>query len=1071
MICFFTLAWFSLQPIAAIVLVVTLAHARLICLQGALMPPVDKPKSDPLIVLLDEIEILSAQTRLMELYLKRAHTAAFGEVEKLQEEFRAKVTNLKAKLEDKENTFSKHLTVFQSERDQFNAQNQELFQRIAEQQKLIHRHQEESEQRGAEIVSLQKQIADLKEAQRELQDTATLRVEGAQDELKSQVAQLQTELEQKEQALVQRQSAISQLEQSAQAKVLSLEEELARSHESAERQRIVMERVESECHELRQRLAQMESINEQIQAQAGQDLEAVRQDAQAKVAALQSEIVHKTTLLTRNQATIAGLEQELKASADKSRSQEASKGELLENYAAEISRRDANIATLSGRFAELESLAQQQRLAAADELSQVRKTFAAELAALRSELSEKQKLLEQGRGVLQNVEQELRNRNRELQGQLAAKESVVESQEDNLRHAHAELLVVRDALLERERGLAAWQVRVSEQEQIFQAERNEWQSQLAEKQLLVEGYAAVIERMKGEIAQTRQAFESENGGLHSRLESQQRAIENQAALHERAQGLATRLDAATGQLAGKQAELASQSETLRQSQAQVAELTVALSRARETLDDQQMKARCAEQDLATRIAELRAELERTEDALRERDSAASRAEPAFKAQIEHLESRLNEKDLVLETRSREIAVLQARVESLAGQATRLEAAHAQALADAARESDRAWQARQAESSALKSESEKQQALLEDRQAALREIEQKLRAEINVLNEQSSSQERVVETQSAQLRQAEAEANALRERISELEGVNRQGEDNPVHGPDSDAHRIAVLEQKLRFTEQTLAERDAALQRMEQQLQSHSDEPTFKLAEGNGGGENQGEQLRAAQERIAELLERLGQLEAARHTLQENASHELQQLRDSFEMRIAKLRMELAAKHNTPPKDQSPQEQRAASIGLQEDYQRQIQELQGQLVEKHSLLENRNEELIKVKAEMDALQDHLMQVKASRGEEAPISPFSVELREEDAVEIRQSFTNGQEQQPQLRPDPLQLYAANGVTILENGATGHDTGNTQRTNRFTHLEGRVRSWTPETEKDSAFGASRRWHMGMFKRRWKS
>jgi chromosome segregation ATPase len=1035
------------------------------------MLPVDKPKSDPLIVLLDEIEILSAQTRLMELYLKRAHSTAFGEFEILQEEFRAKIADLKAKLEDKENSVAKHLTVFQSSRDQFNIQNQELLQRIAKQQQLIERHQEESEQRGAEIDSLREQLAQLNAANRELLDSTALRVGGMQQELESQVAQLQAELKQTEEASTQRQSAVSQLEQSAQAKILNLEEQLARSHESAERQQMAMERVESECHELRQRLAQLESIKEQVQAQADQDLEAVRHDAQAKIAALQSEVVHKTTLLTRNQATITGLEQELKAIAEKSRTQEANKGMLLENYAAEISRRDANIATLSGRVAELEGLAQQQQFAAANELSQARKTFAAELAALRSDLSEKQNLLEQGHGVLQNLEQELRNRNRELQGQLVAKESVVESQEDNLRHAHAELLAVRDALLEKERALAAWQVRVSEQEQIFQAERQEWQCQLAEKQLRVEGYSAEIERMKGEMARTRQKFESEIGGLRSRLESQQQAVENQAALHERAQELTARLDAVKGHLDEKQAALESQTETLRQSQAQVAELTASLSHARETLGDQQKQARCVEQDLAARIAELRVELERTEDALRERDTAAGREEPERKAQIEDLESRLNEKDLILETRSREIAELQARVESLGGQATRLEAAHAQALADVARESDRARQSQQAEIFSLKSEYEKQQALIEDRQAELGEIEQKLRAEINALNEQSSGQEKVVETLSARLLQAEAEANALRERISELEDVDRHGGEEPAHGPDSNAHRIAVLEQKLRSTEETLAERDAALQRMEQQPQGQSDEPTFKLAQSNDGGEKQSEQLRAAQERIAELLERLDQLVAARHTLQENTSHEMQQLRDSFEMRIAKLRIELEAKDNTPSKDQSPHEQRAASTGLPEDYQRHIQELQGQLVEKHSLLENRNEELIKVKAEMDALQDHIAQLKTIRGEDAPISPFSVELREEDAIEIRPSFTNGSEQQPQARPDPLQLYEASGATSLANGATDHDMGSTERTNRFTRLEGRVRSWNPETEKDSAFAAGRRWHMGIFKRRWKS
>jgi hypothetical protein len=55
-------------------------------------------------------------------------------------------------------------------------------------------------------------------------------------------------------------------------------------------------------------------------------------------------------------------------------------------------------------------------------------------------------------------------------------------------------------------------------------------------------------------------------------------------------------------------------------------------------------------------------------------------------------------------------------------------------------------------------------------------------------------------------------------------------------------------------------------------------------------------------------------------------------------------------------------------------------------------------------------------------------------------------------------------------MVNGVIGHDMSGAERSSRFTHLEGRVRSWNPESEKDSALGSSRRWNMGLFKRRWK-
>jgi epidermal growth factor receptor substrate 15 len=980
------------------------------------MPPVDKPKSEPLVLLLDEIEILSAQTRLMELYLKRAHTAAFGEVEKIQEQFRAKVSNLKERLEDKENTFSKHLADFHDEQNQLNTQNQELLQRIAEQQNLIQHWREESEQRGAEIASLQERLSRLEAAKRELETAAALRVDQARQELKSQVAQLQSELTQKEQALQQRDVAASQTAQSAQDRIRSLAEELAKNRESAEKQRAEIQRAESERQGMRQRVAELESGEGQIQTQAARVLEAFRQDAQAKIAALQSEIIHKTALLTRNQTTIADLERELNETVQAISSEQASKQALLENQAAEIARRDADLSALSGRIGEMEGLAQRQQIAAAKELAQVRETFAAERAALRAEVREKARLLEQGQGDQQNIEQELRNRNRELQGKLAAKESVVESQEDHLRQAQAELLAARDAIGEKERTLAAWQARVSEQEQNFLAQRQEWQRQLTEKQLQVESSRGETERATGELA--------------AALERQRQELEERSVIHERAQQLTAQVDALTGQLNEKQGRQDSQSETLRQIEARVMELSAALGSARDALDEQQIGARRAEQESAVRCAELRAELERTEQALREHQAAANRPEPAFKAQIEDLESRLNEKESVLEARAREIGVLQAGVESLSGQAARLEATYRQALADAASETDRVRRTLQAEITGLQSASAEQRALLDERQAALSAIEQKLRAEIDVLKEQSAPQQTLLDKQTVERRQAETEANTLRERIAQLE---------------------------------------AALQRMEQQMQSPASEPRLETAQ--GGGEVQSEQLRAAQDRIDELLERLVQLETARHTLQENADHELQQLRDSFESRVTKLRMELTAKDQTLTQDQSVEDHRAAIIRLEEGFQRQIQELQGQLAEKHSLLENRNEELIKVKAEMDSLQDYLARLKTSRGQEVIDAPFSVELKEEDAVEMSQGFVNGTPRSSMLRPDPLQPGEAEPETTMVNGDIGLDMSGAERTSRFTHLEGRVRSWIPESEKDSALGSSRRWNMGLFKRRWKT
>ncbi|MGH7928087.1 MAG: hypothetical protein ACREQV_09850, partial [Candidatus Binatia bacterium] len=277
------------------------------------MPPADQPKANPVILLLDEIETLSAQTRLLEMSLKRAHADAFDEAERLQQQFRAKITSLKAEFEAKENKFSEPRTLIRHDGGPLDIQNEDLLRRFAEQQNLIQREHEESERRGAAIVALRQQLSHLKAANRDLPEAAAQHGEQAAREPGSQVSDLQNELAQKQHTLQRLQTSLSETQQSAQTNLCRLEEELASSRDLADRQRREIERDQGERNELRQRVAELESAEEQVQAQAARDLELVGQDTQAKIAALQSEIAHKTALLTQNQTTIARLEQESRA--------------------------------------------------------------------------------------------------------------------------------------------------------------------------------------------------------------------------------------------------------------------------------------------------------------------------------------------------------------------------------------------------------------------------------------------------------------------------------------------------------------------------------------------------------------------------------------------------------------------------------------------------------------------------------------------------------------------------------------------------------------------------------------
>jgi chromosome segregation ATPase len=979
------------------------------------MPAPDTSKSDPLIVLLDEIELLSAHTRLMELYLKRANMVALGEPEKIPEELRAKITSLKARLEDGENRFSQQLASF-GEKLEERSSNIELLSRVSEQQHLRETKNADAEQHSSEVAALQQRLSFLETAKEQWESRPARRLEQVTEELNSQVAWLQEELARKDALLEQRDAAARQAELNAQNKIRTLTQELAESRRRTEEQQAEILRGERDRDELRQQVALLDSSVAKAQSHVHKELEVVRQDAQAKVTALQSEIAHKTNLLTRHQSAIADLERQIAITAENARSGAASQQALIDSHATEIARRDAELATLTQRIAELQAKLQEQQRENTDALAQAQAAFAAETVLLRNELAEKQQSFERGQGDFQQLEQELRNRNRELQGQLAAKAAVVESLEHNVRQTQIELLAARDAVAHIQQTLA------------------ERQQQITDKEHLLETYRSELEQSSSEVAASRDRLG--------------RISEECSALQARVGDLAAQVDGLTTQLNDKDAVISQQNEALRRTEGRTSELNAELGSVRMALEHQQLETQRKERDFAEQLDALQKDLQRREEVIREQEAAVRQTQPAIDAQIHELECRLSDKDRMLEARSQQISMLQAQLESLSGQTSRLEATHRQALEDSLRENESASQALQDQITALRGELEKQSALLEERQAALAAAEQKLAGALDDLRQQSAHWQALLEEQTAKARQTESEAVTLRARIGELERTAISVANND---------RIAALEQQLQLRDQKLVELETALQQSRQDSQSLASVPALKLAE------NPSEQLKAAQDQINELLERLTQLETARQTLQENAGHELQQLRESFEARVGKLRAELAERDRAAMKDGLPDAPQAATAATEEAYKKQIQDLRTELEEKRCLLENRNEELIRVKAEMETMRGHATRPTNDNKEQAAGS-FAVELREEDAIEMPLEFVNGS---AQSRPDPLQLYDSEPAGITLN----HDAANVEKSNRFTELESRVRSWNPEPEKDSTLGSNRRWSAGLFKRRWRA
>jgi len=72
------------------------------------MEPIPHPTSEPSVLLLNEIDILVAQTRLIELYLKQAQATAANDASRLQQQHQAELARLRTELNDSKRSIEQH---------------------------------------------------------------------------------------------------------------------------------------------------------------------------------------------------------------------------------------------------------------------------------------------------------------------------------------------------------------------------------------------------------------------------------------------------------------------------------------------------------------------------------------------------------------------------------------------------------------------------------------------------------------------------------------------------------------------------------------------------------------------------------------------------------------------------------------------------------------------------------------------------------------------------------------------------------------------------------------------------
>src|SRR5882724_5849988 len=306
-------------------------------------------KSDPTVLLLNEIDILLAQTRLLELYLKQSQATAANETARIHEEYQAELKRLRehSAFGDNAQPPAARSAPDVPERHLDPALKNEL----SEKQRVLESRDAELQSTKAETVILRERVAELEMVHQQAQAVAQEFVINRQD-LQVELAALRHELEKNQQDF-ERQQVISRTLQEG------LEEQLAKLHDQLRERQSSSQGVATEFQQaifeiaaLQGQVAELRAGRQEAQAIAAQELEQTRVRFEAELFSLQTALAMRDRALQENETAIAELERSLKTDILTLRSQLEQKQELVEFRDDELRDAQGQLAALQQRIVE-----------------------------------------------------------------------------------------------------------------------------------------------------------------------------------------------------------------------------------------------------------------------------------------------------------------------------------------------------------------------------------------------------------------------------------------------------------------------------------------------------------------------------------------------------------------------------------------------------------------------------------------------------------------------------------------------------------------------------------------------
>ncbi|MDP9130964.1 MAG: hypothetical protein M3N35_11310, partial [Candidatus Binatota bacterium] len=459
-------------------------------------------------------------------------------------------------------------------------------------------------------------------------------------------------------------------------------------------------------------------------------------------------------------------------------------------------------------------------------------------------------------------------------------------------------------------------------------------------------------------------------------------------------------------------------------------------------------------------------------------------------QMRKLEARLTEQQPVIEQQARELAQAVSQVNALQLQVQELQAALRQAQAAGASQAEQIRQEYAARVETVNSLLATKSAEMANSGAAQANLEASLRGELSRLRSEIQSRTAALQSREDELNRVRAEMTSVQNRLVQLESVSArtESEAREISQAKSGLERdLAALRNELQQGSSAVAHQQTAMDDLAARHRSQVEQLEANLSEQHGASEERRQEVDQAQAQIALLHSRIEELQSALQQTELSANSRIEQLRQEYAARVDARNRELG-EHSAQLQDRA-----SANSDSEQALRSEIDRLIGEAQERNQILESRNDELVRVKNDLDGwaerfnqLESHAVHAQSSAigeaenmrtGFQAQLALLQAELSQKEwALEERQAIIAGIEQEYRQQLDALRQQLAEeeqSAVPANNGFVMGDPNLTEAQREKLHkLDDMVKAIRTGDDISVPAFSGRRWQSGFgWKRRWRS